>query len=363
MIRIFVRRNPNLDYLTGDSARELEDLREGPAWWVPDGRGSVDFRHLDARLRTSSRSRVVGYDLVIAAPRPISILLALDETRAPDVVRAHREAVSSTLSYLDERAAVIRTRRAGHEEEVASSWDDAVSFTHGVNRHGEPHLHDHLILPAVARAETSINDARSLFAHALTADAVYRASLRSLVQSYAGYRVWRSPSGREGVEGMDEGWLALWGGHWSERGSKVLWRRDEIRERWRDQARSVELFGEMRSPALRDGVDPHPYRASLYGDRWPTRRDIVRAVADGVRDGIRGDDVAAVVDRSFPELRHDRGLRERPISLYEAWERGPIQSRVLVRESGLSRDSSSRAEMRERGGVALERDELQRESR
>ena len=134
MIRIFVRRNPNLDYLTGDSARELEDLREGPAWWVPDGRGSVDFRHLDARLRTSSRSRVVGYDLVIAAPRPISILLALDETRAPDVVRAHREAVSSTLSYLDERAAVIRTRRAGHEEVIQSGFSGSVG-RFGKDRH------------------------------------------------------------------------------------------------------------------------------------------------------------------------------------------------------------------------------------
>jgi hypothetical protein len=363
MIRIFVRRSPNLDYLTGDPARELEGLREGPAWWRPDGRGPVDLRRLDERLRTTSRSRVVGYDLVIAAPRPVSILLALDETRAPDVVRAHREAVSAALSYVDERAAVVRTRRGGHDEEVASSWDDGVSFTHGVNRHGEPHLHDHLVLPAVARSEKSINDPRSLFAHAVAADAVYRASLRSLVHSYAGYRVWRSPSGREGVEGMDEGWLALWGGHWAERGSKVLWGRDEIRDRWRDQARRVELFGEMRSPARREGVDPHLYRAALYGDRWPTRRDLVRAVADGAREGLRGGEVAVIVDRSFPELRDDRGLRERPISLSAAWERAPVHSLVLERESGPSRVSPSRVESRERGGDILERDELHRGSR
>ena len=363
MIRVFVRRNPNLEYLTGDPANELDGLREGPAAWRPDTGGPADVSRTAARLRPSARSHVVGYDLVVAAPRPISIVLALDESRAPGVVRAHRDAVSAAFSYLDERAAVVRDRRGGRDEELASSWQDPVGFTHGVNRHGEPHLHDHVVIPATSRGESRMNDPRALGAHLVTADALYRSTLRARVRELTGYRAWRSLSGREGIEGLDEGWMALWGGHWSERGAKRYWNRDEIVEQWRRQASRMEHFGEMVAPPHYSGVHPHLYRASLYGERWPTRRDIVRALADGAVEGLSGSRVEALADGIFPEFAYDRGLHEQSIPLHEAWTRGPAQSRERIVEVEPSRVSSWSREELSRGARVRDSESLQRGSR
>ena len=74
MLRIFIRRSNNVAYFTSDRALELEGVRDGdPGWWL---RGAGDTRSDGdvARVFTGTeRSLVRGYDLVFAAPRPISI--------------------------------------------------------------------------------------------------------------------------------------------------------------------------------------------------------------------------------------------------------------------------------------------------
>ncbi|NNN03705.1 MAG: hypothetical protein HKL87_06910, partial [Acidimicrobiaceae bacterium] len=210
-----------------------------------------------------------------------------------------------------------------------------------------------------------MNDPRALFAHAATADALYRSTLRALVGERTGYRVWRSHTGREGVEGMDEGWIALWGGHWSDRGTKQHWEREEIVERWRNQARGVEYFGEMRSPSRLVGIDSHAYRAALDGDRWPTRREIVRALAESARDGLTSQQVTTTVDRLFPEITLERGRRESFLGLHDTWSRVASHSRQIdVHERERSGESRSIGD-RERGGREREREseELHRGSR
>src|SRR5271155_4282654 len=143
MLRLFVRRSNDVTYFTNDAARELDTLREGgPGWWLR-GSGDVrDARDVEQVFTTSERSRVVGYDVVVAAPRPVSILVAIDPGQAGQVVAAHRASVKASMHYLEERALVVRDRRAGEDRDVAATWQRVVSFTHGLNRHGEPHLPD-----------------------------------------------------------------------------------------------------------------------------------------------------------------------------------------------------------------------------
>jgi hypothetical protein len=207
------RRSNDVTYFTRDAALELEGLRGGgPGWWLRGEGDTRDPSDVSRVLVTSERSKVVGYDLIVAAPRPISILLAIDPDHGAGVIGAHRASVRATMDYLEDRALVVRDRRNGHDREESATWESVVAFTHGVNRHGEPHLHDHVLVGAQPEGHSNVLDSRALFAHALAADALYRASLRHELASRTRWTAWRSFEGIERVDGLDEGYRALWWG-------------------------------------------------------------------------------------------------------------------------------------------------------
>lgn len=331
MIRVLARRGRDVTYFTQDPARELDGLRAGgPGWWIR-GRGDpTDLRDVAAVLTSTDRARVVGYDLVVAAPRAVSILVAVDHERAAGVVEAHREAVRAAVGYLEDRAVVARERRAGEERTVSRRWSSVVAFTHGVNRHAEPHLHDHVLVGARPEGSDVVLDARALFAHARAADALYRAALREGVHRRVGRVVWRSFAGVEHVGGLDEGLRALWPGHHADRGAKTLWSREEIAARWRaDLGRLVEVGAAPDPAAARGRLDEHRFAGALEGRYDVARRHVVEAWADAAVFGQRAEGVVASVDALFPSLRGGRGVHETTIGLAQARmldrirERGP----------------------------------------
>jgi TrwC relaxase len=274
VLRVFVRRSRDASYLTGDPALELDAVREdGPAWWIC---GTPAARVEDV-FTSTPRSSVVGYDLVLAAPRPISILLALDPASAPGVVAAHRASVAAAMDYLDERAVVVRDRLGRDDLEVPARWSRVAGFTHGLNRHGEPHLHDHVLVGARPAGEGRVLDARSLFAHAPAADALYRSSLRYEVGQRTRWRPWRSFRGVEMVGGLDEGYRALWGGHHGDRGEKLHWTREDALQRWGDDLARFTPAGVVAAPRERDSLDEHAFAAALEGNDAPRRRHLVAA--------------------------------------------------------------------------------------
>ena len=315
-----VRRSRDVSYLSDDRALELEGVRHGPAQWWWRGQGDVARGEDAARvLRTSDRSSVVGYDLIVAAPRPVSILVALDPDHAPAVIEAHRRAVGETLAYLEERALVTRDRRGGEDRDVAGQWSQVVAFTHGVNRHGEPHVHDHVLVGARLEGASGVLDSRSLFAHAHAADALYRSSLRAGVAASTPYRPWRSFEGVEHVVGLDEGYRVLWGGHFAERGLKRHWTREEVLDRWRGDLAGFESHGVRHAPS-RDtlALDEHAFGAAVEGLRDVARRHLVEAWANAATFGRRARDVAASVDTFYPGMAGARGVREVTLSVREA---------------------------------------------
>ncbi len=355
MIRVYSRTQANPQYFTKDRAAELEGVRDGPAGRWLRGTGPLDDDAVANVFASTLRSATIGYDLVIAAPRPISILLANDERQAPAIVAAHQRAVSSAVAYLEDRGAVVRERRFGEVYEEPAQWRRIAAFTHGINRHGEPHLHDHVLVGAHTMAATTALDGRALRAHALTADSLYRAQLRDDIGRTTTWQPWRSFAGAELVAGLDEGYRALWGGHFDDRPAKREWTRDEIKEQWaRDLERYEPLTQVTRPDFDRGVVDSHRFAGALSVLSAPHRRDVVAALADAAPLGVDAQLAQRRVDEWLPEARDSRGLREVVLSPRRAMSLGrdDTPSRFLSLEAATdlyrSRDRSSEREGRSR---------------
>jgi hypothetical protein len=324
------RRSNDVTYFTRDAALELEGLREGgPGWWL---RGSGDTRDPSDVARTfttSERSKVVGYDLVVAAPRPISTLLAVDPSHARGVIEAHRASVRATMEYLEDRALVVRDRRNGHDREESAQWESVVSFTHGVNRHGEPHLHDHVLVGARPAGQRNVLDSRALFAHAYAADALYRSSLRHELDSRTPWTAWRSFEGVERVAGLDEGYRALWPGHHGDRGEKLSWTRDEAKGSWSRDLSRFEALGVVAVTRRERGVlDEHRFAGALEGRDDVARRHLIAAWADAAPFGQDPRDLTRQLDEIYPGLRSRAGVYEPMMPVREA------RMMATVREHG-----------------------------
>jgi hypothetical protein len=307
-----------VSYFTNDAALELDGVREGgPGWWLRGEGDTRDPSRVERVLVTSDRSSVYGYDVVIAAPRPISILLALDPEGAPGVIAAHRASVRASMSYLEDHALVVRDRRDGDDREHAARWESVVAFTHGLNRHGEPHLHDHVLIGARPAQQRNVLDARALYAHAEAADALYRASLRHELGSRTPWSAWRSFEGVERVVGVDEGYRALWPGHHRERGEKLSWSREQTLSTWSHDRERFEALGAVVAPPRGRTLDEHRFAGALEGRSDIARRHVVTAWANAAPYGQDPKQLTTSIDDLYPQLA-GRGVRERTIGVREA---------------------------------------------
>ncbi|MER6256260.1 MobF family relaxase [Streptomyces sp. NPDC001584] len=93
------------------------------------------------------RNAVAGYDLVFSAPKSVSVLWGLgDETVRKAVEQAHVQAMTETLAWLEQKAAMTRTGVNGIAQEDIAGGLIATRFRHYSNRLGEAMLHDHVVV-------------------------------------------------------------------------------------------------------------------------------------------------------------------------------------------------------------------------
>jgi conjugative relaxase-like TrwC/TraI family protein len=148
-----------LDYYLNDLAQEVP--AEDRSMWVGRAaeqleltgtlqadqlRRALDGRHplTDRQLR-SPWATVSGVDLTFSAPKSVSVLFGLgDVPLARQVVAAHQRSVDGALRYLEQHAVTAQRRSGGERYSVATSGALAGSFTHAINRNGDPHLHTHV---------------------------------------------------------------------------------------------------------------------------------------------------------------------------------------------------------------------------
>lgn len=244
--------------------------------------------------------------MIVAAPKPVSLLLATEPARtARRVVELHERAVAATWDYLSDDAA-----EAGRDPPERR----AVGFTHGVNRLLDPHLHTH-VLVAEPDAGGVPRDARALRWRAASADALYLAALREGLPWAAGRAAWLGRSGATLVEGVDLGLVAAMttprarDGRLERGGAKQHPSTASVRARWDAQVATGEGLGLVATaPPRSASIDEYRFAASLGVGRVG-RTDVVRAWGGACTFGARPEHVVAAARLLAPGLH---GATRRP---------------------------------------------------
>jgi hypothetical protein len=355
-------------YFLADPALELDGLRH-------DGPGSVlagdEHRSIASALANAlAPSRSDGrraLDVIIAAPKPVSVLLATERREvARSVVALHERSVEAAFAYLREEGLGCGSTGAPR----------AVGFTHGVNRMLDPHLHTHVVLSLHDEEGVAIN-AHSVRTHAEAANALYLAAMRDGLPAAAGRASWVTPAGRMHVEGVDLGLLAAMStprdrrGRVERTGAKTHPSTAAVRAHWDGVLATHERVDySPEAPARTGALDEYRFAATL-GDGLVGRRRVVQAWAMASPFGQDPQAVRASVSLLAPGLsgrarqpavvvRDDAGvgaLGARPL------ETGSLRSWLVGRvalERHLAQGFSLRHVLDRRGATARERLSLAR---
>jgi conjugative relaxase-like TrwC/TraI family protein len=345
------------DYYLADLAQELPlpaGWEAGPATWIGHAaaglglqgtidpaslRAVLDGRHPTAghRLR-SDRATVGGFDLTFSAPKSVSVVFALGgEEAARQVLAAHLQGVRGAVAYVEGHALTAR-RGSGEEREVVPTTGAVgASFTHGVNRNLDPHLHTHVVMANMVHgldSRWSACDHRGLSAHRATTSAVYDAHLRAELSTRLGVSWVEGPRlGAEvgGVSPLVVGefssraadirrHMAEQGSH-SARGARVAWAVTrppkqagidfgELASEWERRARAVgsgqadvvALLGRSGSRTGTQFLNEHRYGAtlSLTPDGAARRRDVVAAFSTAAVAGATAKSIERLTDLWTP---------------------------------------------------------------
>jgi conjugative relaxase-like TrwC/TraI family protein len=334
-------------YWIGEGARRLGlggevapgDLRLILAGISPDG-------EILTAGRVAEANRVSGFDLTWSAPKSVSLLYGLSDPVISGTVRAvHEDAVAQALGYLERRAFVVR-RGSGGERHLGAHGVVAAAFVHRTSRSGDPQLHTHVLVANVAEGDDGVwsaPDARLLYHHARTAGFLYQAALRAGLGENLGVRFGPVRRGMAELDGVDKVLLRAFSTRRREiehvldatgarsarsaelaalitRNAKASLHEDTVpgqslRERWLERARNLGLTGTLIDVGLLDHVvglerwtGPTSWKLGelgrlLVGPEGLTahisafeRRDVVRALAEGLPRGAAVADVEALAD-------------------------------------------------------------------
>lgn len=104
-------------------------------------------RFITAQEGGRQRNAVAGYDLVFSAPKSVSVLWGLGDDNVRKLVeQAHVQALTETLQWLEQNAAMTRTGVNGIAQEDIAGGLIATRFRHYSNRLGQAMLHDHVVV-------------------------------------------------------------------------------------------------------------------------------------------------------------------------------------------------------------------------
>ncbi|HVB91148.1 MAG TPA: MobF family relaxase [Acidimicrobiales bacterium] len=347
------------DYYLSDLAQELpvsSAPHPGQGAWIGQAasglglRGPVDEERLRAVLEgrhpengpqmRSGRATVLGFDLTFSAPKSASVLFALGgEDVARHILMAHAEAVGGALTYMEDHG-VSATRRAGTWREVVPTTGVlAGSFTHGVSRNGDPHLHSHIVMANMVHGQDgrwSACDQRGISAHREAASAVYDAHLRSGMTARLGVRWTQAPLQRAEVSGVSplllgefssrsadiRRHLAEVGTH-SSRANHIAWAvtrptkqsgasYSELTSSWGRRARSLGVDQSELAMVLGQGIpdrqsfNEHQFAAllSMSPDGGARRRDVIAALGGAAADGAAAGALETLTDMWVPSPSH-----------------------------------------------------------
>jgi len=273
---------------------------------------------------------VCGYDLTISAPKPASVLFALGGNEvAAGVLDAHEASVSAVVQYVESHAMGVRRGSGASREVLPASGMVAASFTHGLSRASDPHLHTHLVVANVARGvdgRWSAIDGRGLYAHAPAAGALYEADFRRRLSDDLGVEWTRAVRGHT-IAGLDPVLVGCLSGRAAEiranlaerglnstRARRVAWAATrEPKPAAGDGAALSALWGQRarvagfehadvrtvlgRRRGRDDGLDEYRFAAALsVRPGGVARRDVLQAWSHSLPDGAAARELTGCVD-------------------------------------------------------------------
>jgi conjugative relaxase-like TrwC/TraI family protein len=181
---------------------------DGAQLRAPVRERTITVRTLDVESREWREDQkrlapVSGYDLVFSCPKSVSLLHALteDERIRREVSEAHESAWQAAVGYLEREACVVRRGKGGAIRKHGEGFV-AAAFRHRTSRAQDPHMHTHVIVANMARAEDgewrALDGEAILKTYRLAAGYLYEAQLRHELTGRLGIE-WTEP-----VKGMGE---------------------------------------------------------------------------------------------------------------------------------------------------------------
>lgn len=205
------------------------------------GRAPIDARELSSAVARYSRpgpGGVGGFDLTFSPVKSVSALWAVaDPATAAAIERAHNEAVTDALTYLEEHALYAREGTDGAKQ-VDVTGLLGTQFTHRDSRAGDPDLHTHVAVANKVCARRSRKwlsiDGRNIFKAIVSVSEAYNTALEKHLEHDLGVqfvkRLDTDPRKRpiREVVGVDPALNA----QWSKRREDINARRAELATRF-----------------------------------------------------------------------------------------------------------------------------------
>lgn len=158
------------------------------------------------RQRQSGKKYNPGRDITLSAPKSVSLLGLVKDDKA--VIVAHKEAVKTTLDYIERNCIFTRTGKGGANKLQTDNALFAV-FQHDDNRNQDPQLHSHCVIfnqTQGADGKWRSMDNRELYQQKMTIGMVYHHELARRLQTL-GYELDWNRDGTFEVRGYSQSQL------------------------------------------------------------------------------------------------------------------------------------------------------------
>jgi len=162
-------------------------------------------------------------DIPFSAPKSVSILaLHVGDNR---LIEAHKDAVSSTIQYIEKNYIFVRKTTDGVTEIDKTGKGVFATFTHSTSRENDPQLHTHTLAMNMTRAENGWravwND--QIFKDQTLLNSVYQSYLARNVKNL-GYSIENKQGGKWEIAGVKQDWIDIF----SKRSEAINARDDEL---------------------------------------------------------------------------------------------------------------------------------------
>jgi conjugative relaxase-like TrwC/TraI family protein len=144
------------------------------------------------RLVKEHPNRISGWDLVVAAPKSVSLLWAIaPEKIQVQIEELHLQSVAKAMKWMESQ---LQSRRAADGTDRQSVVVAIAAFGHCTNQDRQPHLHHHCVVPNVGLGYgfTGAIDSTTLYRYQKAAGALYRAEFASTLAAELGLSIQRT---------------------------------------------------------------------------------------------------------------------------------------------------------------------------